>query len=412
MRVLERGAPRPPGAFTVASARHPLLGHYARPEDEAVATAVLAALEHAWDVQVDQIGFSPPVPDTVDGPELDFYFVAQDPYYAWTAGDAYEDAFPGDGRSSTAAYIVFSRDLPADVLDAYVAHEFNHILQWATDFTEPTLPIWEGTATAAQTWTLGEAGDWAQDVPSFQEVPWAPTLLSDGYVIEPNTGLGAYFEYGAALWVMHLDQLVGGGGEGGRLLWENAASEGPNEPDVVDGAIAIAGSFPELMNGIARSRWLVGDWWVEDALQGAADWGPDYVPPVADDPGEVWIPADLFVTGQAFARFDVRGSEGALELDVESASGLESALAVFWRGPAGSGETTGFPVQIQTAGVDEVVAVVTNLGPPGWDGDDNPYDRGDQRLVSTWLEPEPERRACGCTAGRGGWSLRGLSRRR
>ena len=27
------------------------------------------------------------------------------------------------------------------------AHEFNHVLQFATDFTEPTLPIWEATAS-------------------------------------------------------------------------------------------------------------------------------------------------------------------------------------------------------------------------------------------------------------------------
>ena len=49
-----------------------------------------------------------------------------------------------------------------------------------SDFSEATLPIWEGVATAAQKWTLGEEGYWAEGVvATFQEMPRAPTVTGD-----------------------------------------------------------------------------------------------------------------------------------------------------------------------------------------------------------------------------------------
>jgi len=401
-----RTGARPPGAFEIRSAAYPLVGHYDRAEDLSTAEVLLAALERSWEVQVVQLGFRAPVPDTHDGPELDFYLIDQDPYYAWTAGDSLVDSVPGDGASSTAAYIAFSRDIPPELVEPYSAHEFNHILQWSTDFTEASLPIWEGTATAAQSWTLGEAGLWYLDIPSFQEVPGAPTLLSDGYVLEPRTGLGTYFEYGTALWVMHLDRQLGTDRNAGVELWEATASEGELEPDAVDAAIEVAGGFDELMNGIARSRWLVGDWWDERGFPEAATWGPEFVVAHTVDIPETWRPEDVFITGQAFGTIDATGLAGTMTIEASSPTDLQLSMIVFWRGAGGVGEASGRTVTVESLdGVDEIVVAVSNQGPPSWDAEDGPYEVGD--LVVSWahrpeccdIVDEELPRGCGCMSG-------------
>ena len=305
---------------------YPLRVHFADGY-EARAAAALAAAEVAWAVQVDELGFAAPVlPDDAAGPELDLYLADLAPWEGWAWAPDQEDHDPTDGRSAAAAYIAFDRDVPDKWLAPYVAHEFNHVLQYAYDVHEAAVTPWEATAVAAQKWTLGDAASlWDVDVPDFQAVPWAPVLVGDSYVLADRFGIDGFYEYGAALWVVALDEEFGDGeGAIGPLLWEATAQEGSvNEPDFVDAVAEVAGGLGPAMDTIARARIARGD--------GAHDEAP-------------------MITGQIFF-------EGVLLASIDAPAPQFSIVEV--------GDWIG----------------VSYLGPEGWDGDDDPWDQRDVDLI-------------------------------
>ena len=218
---------RPPSIGSIVSDRYPIRVHWNRAEDEVKAPLYLEAAETSWQVQVDEMGFRPPaLPDSYDGPELDMY-LAGSPHVssgaAWVDGESwpYVDLVPGDGYNGVPAYAVFDQNLREDWVPSYVAHEFAHVLQFGTDFSEWTTNVWEASATAAQHWTFGTVvGEWDYDVYAYQESAFAPSLVGDAYGFYYSYYLGGTFEYGAALWVMHLDEILGeGDGQKGCLLY-------------------------------------------------------------------------------------------------------------------------------------------------------------------------------------------------
>jgi hypothetical protein len=442
-----RSGQRPPmpGATSLVSEIYPLRvwldpGHE---HSGLVAPLVLQSLERAWEVQVDTIGFRAPVlPDPYDGPEFDVYLFDYGPYQAFVMADSYdEDPVLGDGYNAASSFMVLDRELPVEVVPSFVSHEFNHACHYATDFSEPTLPIWEGTATAAQEWTVGEEGYWQIDVPSFQEVANFPVLVGDSYTIEPVTGKGTYYEYGAALWVMWLDEQFGDGqGAGGRALWEAAANEGfTSEPDVADAFAQVSGmSLGDTLNAFALVRFLTGDDWDPRGLAEARTWTERYAVPAFSLTGEdlplvEHVPAvQPMITGQLFFDLDLRGGLPAAEVmsdpwlvvRVSSASGLETGLMVSQWGPGdpmdasavGPTPQVELPLLVGGEPLSRVVVALTNLGPAGWDGEDPPYQPGDQVLTLELLDrdtpdtlpdpvvlPEPdeaeEPRGCGCNTG-------------
>jgi hypothetical protein len=397
-----RQRPRVPNAVAHRVDPYPLLIWYdpSHPHSVEILDDIADTLRAAWQVQVDELGFRPPIlPDDLDGPEFDVYLIEYQPFAAYVSADLpYEDVGDGDGYNAATAYMVVDRRLPARWVPSYLAHEFNHVLQYATDWTEPTLPIWEGTATSAQEWTVGPAGMWEIDVPSLQEASRFPTLTGDSYAIYYEYGIGYTFEYGAAFWVRFLDEKHGAGdGRAGARLWENAAQEGlPNEPDAVD-AFAATGRADAgaLLNEFALVRLLTGDDWDPRGLSDAGGWGPEYAVPA--DP----LDADTLlgehtpslgppmITGQVFWELDVAGlDDGAtLRIEAPSASGLGTGLMVAtWSEDGGvdqlatvdEGEETELTLPLQ--GLSRVVVAITNLGPAGWDGDQDSYVEGDQRL--------------------------------
>lgn len=240
------------------SQTHPVRCHYELAEDAGRCAIVLEAVEQAWTAQVDTIGFPAPVPDE-DG-LLDVY-LHKDPdggAYAWCGTNP--DSDPEDGRSGCAAIIAIDREIPDKILPWYLAHEFNHTLQWATDFNEGTLPVWEGTATAAEPWT--DADTFRVDksyVSDFQSTPWLG-LLGDGNFLWDEYELWSYYEYGSALWIQYLDHTYGDGqGSGGRDLWLGLAQEGlPNTPDVLDSVDALSGDWREALMSFSLLRTRVG----------------------------------------------------------------------------------------------------------------------------------------------------------
>lgn len=360
---------------------------------------VAETLQTAWSVQVDQLGFRPPVlPDDVEGPEFDVYLVEYEPFAAYVSADLpYVDQDDDDGYNASTAYMVVDRRLPPRWVPSYLAHEFNHVLQYATDYAEPTLPIWEGTATAAQEWTVGAAGMWEIDVPSIQEANRFPLLVGDSYTIWYEWDVGYTFEYGTAMWVRFLDEKHGAGdGRGGARLWEHAAQEGPlNEPDAVDAFAATGGdTVGALLDEFALVRLLTGADWDERGLSDASGWGPAYSVPIDPLPIET-LEGDHrasvgqpMITGQVYFELDPRelGPDvTAIELSAVSRDGLQSGLMVAtWTeegaafDDAAEGEDP--TLTVSPGGLSRIVVAVTNLGPDGWDGDEDPYVDGDQVL--------------------------------
>ncbi len=262
-------AARPSGEGRVVIADPPLVCHHDG-EDDGSCALVLAGLSQAWAVQVDALGFRAPVPDgdLGGGPELDVYLS-----HAGTggAGGAYVtcdgaeadpcvDVAAGDGLSSTPAYIVIDPDTPADQLSAYARHEFAHVLQYATDFEEPFLDLWEGVAVAAEAWTDPTAPIDPGPIADYQSAPWASAVLQDGYTLDELYGLWSYYEYGAAVWVRWLDERHGdGAGSIGPALWAATANDpGPNEPDVLDAWAAVGGDVPGDLIAFSRFRGTLG----------------------------------------------------------------------------------------------------------------------------------------------------------
>jgi len=398
----------------VVSDTYPLRVHWGEGGDPDKADLVLGYLELAWAVQVDQLGFrAPTLPDDAAGPELDVYLAPVGDFQAWVEPISWEDATPGDGYSATPVFVVIDADLPEEWIPSYTVHEFNHVLQFATDFTEEALNFWEATAVAAQKWTLHEEGRWDLDVPSFQEAPWAPALVGDSYHLWRRYGVGWTFEYGAALWLLHLDEVLGDGdGSAGPALWEAAANEGwTYEPDSVDAILAFSGEdLGTTLDGIARSRWLTGDRWDARGLADAAGWGPDEAVPVeaalvaSDLPAHPTFAHGPMITGQAYVTLEPTGIDRDVVIGVTSFRGLRSALLVLgWQADGTTTEHaavgTTAAIRLDVSETERLVIAVTNLGPEGWDGSDDPYVPGDQVLHVRVDDGGEGAGACGCDSG-------------
>jgi uncharacterized protein (TIGR03382 family) len=246
------------GSIDNADPAHPVRCHWEREADADRCADVLVYAENAWIEQVDRIGFAPPFPD--DDGRVDLYITND-----YTGGGAYTYAHPEDldafdGRMASAAYVALDWAVPDDEMASYVAHEFNHVLQYATDYAEPTLPVWEGTATAAQTWTLGDFDPYdPYYIAHFQQIPWMG-ILGDGYIAWDDYGIYSFHEYGSAAWVRHLDHYWGDdqGAAAQAMWWELAQPELPNEPDVLDALDAVTGSWRDELLDFTVERTRIG----------------------------------------------------------------------------------------------------------------------------------------------------------
>ncbi len=388
---------RPEAAGFVTSATHPLRVHHARAGDAPIAQEILGYAEQAWTVQVDTLGFRAPVPD--DDGLLDLYLAPIGEWQAWV------EPLDGDDPTALPAFVVIDQDLEAAWRASYVVHEFNHVLQFATAATEPSLNVWEATAVAAQHWTLGPEGAWDADVDSFQEAPWAPSLLGDSYTLWDAHEVGWLFEYGAALWVRHLD--LQRGAPSGPALWEALAEDAGEGRSEVLRAIETASDAPlgTFLNGLARTRWLTGDRWDERGLPEAAAWTTERAVPVtaaldaADLPIALALAPAPMLTGQSFVTLDARRLRGALRATVDPGDDAHAAalLALTW---PDLGEHAGWgaspEVVFDVTDVDEVVFVVTHLGAPGSDPL-SPYASG----VPVLSVSAERAAACACDGGSG-----------
>ncbi len=238
----------------------PVRCHYNRTEDAKKCAAVFQGVRDAWASEIDRIGFPPPQADE-DG-RLDVYIDANYRSGAYTTCPAYGDEIHGDGFTGCPAYIVLGWSIPEPAIADYLVHEFNHASQYAMDWKEWSLPIWEGVATAATWWTYPDVPPNSKDVGDYQSAAWLG-ILGDGYFLLGEYGLDSWFEYGSAAWVIHLDTVygTGDGTVGGLALWADAAQEGGpfgNTVTVLDAYQAITGDWIAALMDFDVQRTRIG----------------------------------------------------------------------------------------------------------------------------------------------------------
>ncbi|MCK6526833.1 hypothetical protein L6R50_04505, partial [Myxococcota bacterium] len=284
---------RPTSVGWVDSEAYPLRVHYRRESDaERASGVVLPAAEHSWAVEVDEMGWPAPPPDSGLGGDdrFDIYLTNEETYggaYTWgTGGDVWTD----DGWYTLSSYIAIDENpawIPDDWMGDFVAHEFNHALQYTLDGWEKNLFVWEMTATAIEDFVYDDTNLYTTDFVDYQEMPFL-SLIFDGYRPEVTAyDDWSYYEYGGAIFGIFLEQRYGAD-DGALLLalWEGLAfGDRADEPDVLDSLALLAPSEAADVAAIyldfAEWRLFAADWddgahfdegalWEEDAKAGIA----------------------------------------------------------------------------------------------------------------------------------------------
>lgn len=375
-----------PASIGAADAKeHPIRCHWERAEDEELCDTVLAWAAVAWDAQVDTIGFSAPPADAGAGGSdaLDIYVGVTE---TSEAGEAWVDCDGGDGtcddtdaadgRASAPSYVVIDARTDADAIPGYVVHEFAHTLQYATDWAEPFLVLWEGTAVACEMWSLPEVDPSASDLADYQATPWLSAVLQDGYYLWDEHEIWSWYEYGAMAWVRWADDRYGdGAGSGVLALWEAATQEGYGlEPDVLDAWEVVAGTGWEgEMLAFAGDRARMGEAdgppWASFAGESAR---------VARDAiqvgdGETVSPTmPLFPLGAAYFDVNVQAME-TVAVSLEADPAFEWGVVFVEAGEdnaASQAYAASYQASYQATTSTGVTVAVVNLGPTGLDADD------------------------------------------
>ncbi len=321
---------------------------------------LLEDLDTAWTAQV-AWGWHEPFADP-GGPDhggstgLDIYLSRDAWWGAYTLSD-YVDANPDDGLMGSYAYMVIDPRINANEDHLYMAHEFNHVLQYATDFTEYSYPPWEGAATVAEEYTYPGEGSWQTVAVDFQIAPFAGMLM-DGYWLYDYHDLYLYYEYGTALWFMYLQDQ----GVEPPEFWDelvNDRQNWTNEPDAWDAWGTVTGDADLGLLDFALERGRIG-------TADPPSWSGDFpmgtkMRVTVDALDTEFLPENApYSTGMAYFEVDL---EGPLVLSVDSDSTTRwGAVAVASNAVATAGE---LPLSFEGP---DLVAVV-NLGPPGWDPD-------------------------------------------
>jgi hypothetical protein len=216
-------------------------------EDEAV--EVLDAAEDAWTNQVETMGFAEPFPDgNLGGGEdlLDLYLIGFNTgAAALTFAD--DDGDPDDGRFAAPVHIQLNPTQPSYLENVH--HEFHHAVQFATDMRE-TLMFMESTAVYQEALAFPDSTSWAESVPDFQLYPQAP-VFTDGVLWWEQTFFDSFYEYGAVLFVMYIDETFGDGdGVLIREIWDRvhqSEESEENEPDWMDAVRLVTDAGVEDM---------------------------------------------------------------------------------------------------------------------------------------------------------------------
>lgn len=341
--------------------------HYNRESHADRCAKVFEVLQDSWDAQT-AIGWPEPISDGGEGGNdgLDIY-ISRDAEGGAYADSPYIDADADDGKQASWAHIVLDPGIDPDEYPDYVAHEFNHVLQFATDMSENSLPPWEGAATRAEELTYPGNGSGPEVVRYYNQTPWVGFLL-DSWWMWDEYELWSYYEYGSVLFFDDLREEQGINSAEFWLAMVNAGRK--NEPDALDALDDLTGDAQQ--------------YWIEFGIR-RAHMDTDQAPAWASEMypnSELGVEGSLAVGGSLDPEYGVYDwgfvavlieEDGTLELsgdDVEWAVvSVEQELELITPAQVAAGDTI----------------LVFNFGPPSFDGDDTPG----QRAVTLSLgEPE------------------------
>jgi MYXO-CTERM domain-containing protein len=386
---------RPADSGFVDSAIYPLRLHYRDPSEvDRVTNVLMPMAEDVWAVEIDQMGWpTPPTDNLVGGSDAyDIYFTEDETYRgAYTFGFG-PDVIPNDNWYSNATYIAVDDRISDGEMEAFIAHEFNHALQWTIDGKERTLFVWEATAEAIADIVYDDI-DYSYEVRSFQALPFM-SLLHDSYNpdIYPYGYDGYFYEYGGLLFTTYLEEKYGTK-DGTVLLklWDDLAQPvSTDEPDFLDAIALVDPSVPSVAAVYAdfavwrmftstdddgahyEEAGLLGDYALVNAeatlaLDEVDGWsGSPAIPP--------------YDIGATYYRIDLgAGSEQAVHAVVTGDPGTQWGIAwAVWMtagGPATTGSTwvaDGQPLSadIPLSGGARAAIGVLNTGPAGLDPND------------------------------------------
>jgi hypothetical protein len=370
-------APRPADVGSVDSAGGHVRCHFQRTEDAPRCDQVIVWAEEAWAAQIDGIGFNPPLPDEGRGgtDALDIYLTreAGGAGQAWVDCDAGDphcvDADPTDGRAGSPSYVVIDPRTSDEEFPHFVHHEFNHTTQYATDFEEPFLSVWEGTAVACERWTDPTWPTIERDFGDYGETPWMSAVLQDGYFLYDYDIL-SWYEYGAVAWVFFLDDRYGDGhGSVGPRLWNGFAQEAgePNEPDALDAWDELSGDWRASMLDFAVDRARFGT----PAAPDYAAFAPDayaFREVTADELPATVVPTyPLFPLGTAYVDVPVTAGD-VVSIALDGDPGLRWGLIAVE--PDADEAVEGVALEHVVTATGVLTVGVVNLGPDGLDADD------------------------------------------
>ncbi|MCP4809567.1 MAG: hypothetical protein GY913_07280 [Proteobacteria bacterium] len=368
--------------------------HYQRAQLATRCDLVFEAIADSWEAQT-ALGWPDPIPDDeiggTDG--LDVY-LHDDAGGGAYVDSPYTDADPDDGRRGAWSHMVIDPSIDPDEYDEYVAHEFNHVLQFALDIDEPSLPPWEGAATRAEEVTYPGHGSGPEVAPDYNATPWV-SMLQDGWWLWREYEIWSYYEYGSVLFFDDLREEHGV--TAADFWWAMSEEKAGNDIDAIDAYEAVTGD--------AKQAWM--DFGVRRARMGtdaAPDWAKDMYPDAAMQLNGYVDTSSTIDWEYGVADWGI-GAFGVDEPGVLVITGDES---VEW---AIVNATTGEEITADLTVATGDVILAFNFGPANFTAESTPRlreltvglsplpeDTGDTGDPIT--EPDPdEPKACGCASG-------------
>ncbi len=232
----------------------PVRVSYRDPGQEKLARAIATAVQRAYGIEVDQMGWWRPPIEPADG----LYRMFIDDLGQYMGGYTAPYApVPETDRADAYTYIVLNSTSDPRFVEGTVAHEFNHACQSTMDAHEKPA-FMENTAVFFETQVSNI--DWiyaAYMIQAFQSYPYLP--------LEYMGRTMAYgYEYGGVLWPWFLDEFYGESDPVYvREIWEHCIQQDgtPNEPDYMDAIqemTADQGGIAEAVKTFARYRFFMG----------------------------------------------------------------------------------------------------------------------------------------------------------
>lgn len=243
----------------LSSAR--IVVHYRTADEQAMAAQIRAHVEHAWHVQIDRGGASPPLDDHgAAGPDGRF------DVYVWRGIDTlYVDAIAPDATTSyddRSTFMVLDPwgEYGGAELEANIFHEMRHASQASDDW-------WEHSHAFEADATLWEVASYG-----FRRLPlvWRDYQAHPEWTLFRDDAYRTWYMYGGALFLLYLrDHVFHGDLSFSNDMWRRCrnapgaeADRSLNEPDFADALQALlaaqGSSLFDQVLGFARARWHTG----------------------------------------------------------------------------------------------------------------------------------------------------------